>query len=360
VWLGSSAEPQRARASRSLLAVWVYGLFALMQHAQVLAGLVDLHASMYLTLFSLSGAIAFHLAIRSGLNERVASDPSLTMPQLVLAVLSIVGWYAIAGPARGAVMPLLVLVLVFGMFALRLREARDLALFACALLGVAMAWKGATDPVRYPPTVEVVHLVSAVIVVGALGALAARLALVLDRLRNQKSELECALEKIHRLAIRDELTGLSNPRHMRELMATEQARQRRTGQPLSVAVLDLDGFKRINDTYGHSGGDLVLKTFAQLTRDTLRTTDVMGRWGGEAFLLMLPDTSGEDAVECVERMRSRLARLSADAIAPGLRVTFSAGVADVQSAEALEAAIERADQAMYRAKVRGRNCTVMA
>ena len=129
---------------------------------------------------------------------------------------------------------------------------------------------------------------------------------------------------------------------------------------MSVALLDIDFFKRINDTYGHSGGDLVLKTFAQLTRDSLRSTDVMGRWGGEEFLLMLPDTSAADAAQCVERMRSQLARLSADAIAPGLRVTFSAGVAEVGGVDELETAIEHADQAMYRAKVQGRNCTVVA
>jgi len=315
---------------------------------------------MYLTAFCLIGSLALHVAIRSGFNERLGCDPLLVLPQMVLAVLSAVGWYAVAGPVRGAAMSVLVLVLAFGMFALPLRQARHLALFACALLSATMAWKVATDPLRYPARVETVHLLCMLIILASVGALAARIALIFDRLRGQRSDLEHRLEKICLSASRDELTGLSNRRHMRELMVAEQARQRRTGQPMSVAVLDLDGFKRINDTYGHGGGDLVLKSFAQLTRDTLRTSDVMGRWGGEAFVLMLPDTTGEDAVACVERMRTRLARLSADAIAPGLRVTFSAGVADVQSAEALDVAIERADQAMHRAKVQGRNCTVMA
>ena len=143
-------------------------------------------------------------------------------------------------------------------------------------------------------------------------------------------------------------------------MAVEKARQRRTGQPMAVALLDIDYFKRINDTYGHAGGDLVLKTFAQLTRDSLRGTDVLGRWGGEEFLLMLPGTSVTEAAQGVERMRNQLARHSADAMAPGLRVTFSAGVAEVGSTDDLDVAVERADQAMYRAKVQGRNCTVMA
>ena len=360
LWLRSGADPQAARASRALMAVVGYGVLAGVQHAAALAGLLDLGASMVLSALCLIGSIGFYAVIRGGLNERLGGDPSLTLPQLVLAVLSGVGSYAIAGPVRGAVMALLVLVLVFATFALPCRSTRDLALFACALLGAVMVWKGVSDPLRYPPAVEVVHLLCTVILLVFMRAVSAHVETIREGMLRQKSDLDHALEKIRQLARRDELTGLSNRRHMRELMAVEQARQRRTGLPLSVAVLDLDGFKRINDTYGHSGGDLVLKTFAQLTRDALRATDVLGRWGGEAFLLMLPDTDVTDASACVERMRARLARLSADAIAPGLRVTFSAGVAEVQGAEALDAAIERADQAMYRAKVQGRDCTVIA
>ena len=360
VWLGPSTGAQRLRASQSLLAVLVYAVFAAVQHAEVLAGLVDPTASLWLTAFFMTGSLGFYAVIRSGLNERLGADPSLTLPQMVLGVLATVGSYLITGPARGAVMSLMVLILVFGMFALRPRQARWLSVFACALLALAMVWKGATDPAHYPPAVEAVHLLFAIIILAAVGTLTARMAAIRARMRAQKADLQHALEQIRLLATRDELTGLSNRRHMNELMAIEKARQRRTGQPMSVALLDIDFFKRINDTYGHTGGDLVLKTFAQLTRDSLRTTDVMGRWGGEEFLLMLPDTTATDAAACVERMRKQLARLSADAIAPGLRVTFSAGVADVTSTDELETAIERADQAMYRAKVQGRNCTVVA
>lgn len=360
VCLGPATGAQQLRASQSLLAVLVYTLFAAVQHAEVVAGLVDLKASLWLTGFFMTGSLGFYAVIRSGLNERLGSDPSLTLPQMVLGVLATVGSYLITGPARGAVMSLMVLILVFGMFALRPRQARWLSVFACALLALAMVWKAATDPLHHPPAVEAVHLLFAIIILAAVGTLTARMAAIRARMRGQKADLEHALEQIRLLATRDELTGLSNRRHMNELMAIEKARQRRTGQPMSVALLDIDFFKRINDTYGHGGGDLVLKTFAQLTRDSLRSSDVMGRWGGEEFLLMLPDTNAADAAACVERMRAQLARLSADAIAPGLRVTFSAGVAEVGGLDELETAIEHADQAMYRAKVQGRNCTVVA
>ena len=265
------------------------------------AWLAGLFVAALLTAFYMTGALGFHLVIRSGLNQRLSDDPSLTLPQMVLGVLAATGSYAITGPARGAVMSLMVMILVFGMFALRPRQARRLAVFACALLGATMVWKGWTEPARYPPEVEAVHLLFAVITLAAVATLTSRMAGLRQRLHQQKRELEHALEQIRLLARRDELTGLANRRHMVELMAIEKARQRRTGQPLSVALLDIDWFKRINDTYGHGGGDLALKTFAQLTRDSLRETDVMGRWGGEEFLLLLPGGS-EGMAQVLDRI----------------------------------------------------------
>ncbi len=179
------------------------------------------------------------------------------------------------------------------------------------------------------------------------------------RLQRQKDELQLALRQVRQLSIQDELTTLPNRRHMAELISIEQARQQRSGQSMSLAMIDIDLFRRINDTYGHAGGDLVLKTFAQFSRNSLRPSDTLARWGGEEFLLLLPETCAEDAMLCVERMRVHFARMSADAIAPGLHVTFSAGVSTCVGTDNLDDTIERANQAMCRAKVQGRNCTVL-
>jgi diguanylate cyclase len=355
--LGPSGH-RRLRVSQSLLAAATYLAFAAVQHIEVMLGLVDAQESAWLTAFYLLGALAFYVVIRSGLSERLG-DPALSLPQMGFGVLTVVGSYAITGPARGAVMTLLVLVLVYGMFALRGPQARGLAVCACALLSLAMWWKTSTDPVRYPPAVEAVHFVFALIVLSVVAMLVTRMSLLRSRLREQKASLEKALMQIRLLATQDELTGLSNRRHMNELMVIEKSRQARSGQAMSVVMIDIDLFKRINDTYGHHGGDLVLKTFAQVIRRGLRAVDVLGRWGGEEFLLLLPDTPLSEAELCVERMRTNLARLGADAIAPGLRVTFSAGISLCPPDTPLEAAIDRADQAMYRAKTQGRNCTVL-
>ena len=300
----------------------------------------------------------FYALVRSGFSERW-SDPGLRGPQLVFGLLAVVAAYAISGSARGAQTSLLVMLMVFGLFELPAAASRWGAALALLLLGMVMGWKVHADPQRYPASVELLHFACVAVSLAVVSALVSRMAVLRLRLARQKADLKLAQEQIRVLATQDELTSLPNRRHMTELMLTEKARQQRNGRVLSVAMIDIDHFKRINDTYGHTGGDLVLKTFSQFSRASLRPSDTLARWGGEEFLLLLPDTSGEDAMLCVERMRIHFARMSADAISPGLHVTFSAGVSACRASDSLEDAVERADQAMHRAKAQGSNCSVL-
>jgi diguanylate cyclase (GGDEF)-like protein len=349
------AGRRRVRVAPTLLSLAAYAALAVLQHAEVMAGLIDPLASKLQMLFCLSGAIGFYVLVRSGASERLA-DPAMTAPQMAWALVGAAGAYAITGPARGAVMTLMVLTLVFGMFALSPRAARALALAAFALLSAVMLWKSRSDPLRYPPLVEAVHFVFGVIVLSGVSALSIRMGAMRARLKAQKCELERALEQIRQLATQDELTGLYNRRHMSALL--EQARQ--GAAPVFLVLMDLDLFKRINDTHGHQAGDAVLRRFAATGRAALRSSDVLARWGGEEFLLMLPGATHEQALQVVARLRTRLAEVSFDDIAPGLQVTFSAGLSRCTGEQTLEAALERADQAMYRAKTGGRNRTVTA
>ena len=353
------AGHRRVRASQALLALVVCLVFAVVQQAEVELGLIEPLVSNLLTLFNLSGSCVFFLLVRSGWSEPLR-DPAMTVPQMVWGVLATVGSYAITGPARGAVMSILVLILVFGMFALRPVHARGLALFAFAMLSAVMFWKSRSDPVRYPPVIEAIHFVFGVIVLLGVSALSLRMGAMRAHLKAQKAELEQALEQIRLLATQDELTGLFNRRHMSTLLTQEQLRARRSGEPLCIVLMDLDHFKRINDGHGHHAGDAVLKGFAHAGRQALRGTDVLARWGGEEFLLMLPGADADQAASVVERVRAQLAATSFDAAAPGLTVTFSAGLARVEPGQTLEQAVERADQAMYRAKTGGRNRTEFA
>jgi diguanylate cyclase (GGDEF)-like protein len=127
-----------------------------------------------------------------------------------------------------------------------------------------------------------------------------------------------------------------------------------------VALIDLDHFKRVNDSHGHAAGDEVLRRFADAARQVVRGGDVMARWGGEEFLLMMPGASVTQGLESLARIRTRLGDMAMTDIHPELVVTFSAGVATCQAQTDLERTIERADAAMYAAKKAGRNRSLAA
>ncbi|PZU35853.1 MAG: GGDEF domain-containing protein, partial [Acidovorax sp.] len=127
------------------------------------------------------------------------------------------------------------------------------------------------------------------------------------RLRSQKRELAAAVEQIRELAIRDELTGLPNRRYMLEMMRLEHARAQRSRQPLLLAQLDLDHFKAVNDTHGHAAGDVALQSFAQTVHGCVRASDLLARWGGEEFLLLMANTHPADGTRLLERVRATVA-----------------------------------------------------
>ncbi len=159
---------------------------------------------------------------------------------------------------------------------------------------------------------------------------------------------------VERQALVDGLTGLANRRAASDALHAEAARAKRLETPLSVVLADLDGFKDVNDVHGHAVGDAVLRVFAEVLRETLRESDVAGRWGGEEFLLLLPGADEEGAAQLADRVRSGLAARSIPD-APGLRVTASFGVAEYAGETKTEQLIAAADSALYRAKRAGRD-----
>jgi diguanylate cyclase (GGDEF)-like protein len=174
-------------------------------------------------------------------------------------------------------------------------------------------------------------------------------------LYNSGLKLKEAYRRIEELAELDELTGSYNRRCIMRMLDEEITRARRTGTPCSIALIDLDWFKRINDSYGHPTGDEVLRTFAITTFANIRTIDRFGRYGGEEFLLVLPDTAAEGAAQILERLRLIISDLDWSAFSPGMRVTISAGVTALHPDETPDTFLARADGALYSAKARGRN-----
>ncbi len=175
----------------------------------------------------------------------------------------------------------------------------------------------------------------------------------------KNAALERANAQIKQLMNTDHLTGLANRRHFSELSGRARSLAERRGFPLSVIMIDIDHFKAINDRYGHHGGDRVLVAAAELLSRGTRNEDIVARWGGEEFLVMLQDADAQWAVAFGERIRQSLSGMEVERLA-GATITASFGVAQMHPGENLEALIIRADQAMYRAKRQGRNLVCVA
>lgn len=162
-----------------------------------------------------------------------------------------------------------------------------------------------------------------------------------------------------KLATRDALTGLVNRRGAEERLQEEVDRAHRYGHPVSIAWFDLDHFKRVNDLYGHEVGDRVLRTIAMVARRAVRTHDTVGRWGGEEFVVILPQQGEADAVRTADRLRRTIAGRDLH-LTGGERVTASFGVAELAPNESATHLLRRADQAVYAAKDGGRDRVIVA
>jgi diguanylate cyclase (GGDEF)-like protein len=173
---------------------------------------------------------------------------------------------------------------------------------------------------------------------------------------------ERADRETHELATTDSLTGVYNRRTFKELAEPLLSRARRTRGPVSLLLLDLDHFKRVNDTYGHLAGDDVLEAFAGLARTCLRKEDLLARYGGEEFVVLLPGTAETAAMALAERIREEVAGTPLRAGENDAHITVSIGLAGETGEQlpSLEGLLGRADQALYAAKAQGRNRVVVA
>lgn len=361
-WMLTTDKRQRIRLAMSGLAALLMVCCLVVMNSVAAAGLASnaVHVRVW-TVCSVLGLIVVYAAIRSGWSRRF-KDPALTLAQILYAITCCAAAFVIAGPARGVTLPILAIILMFGIFGLTTRQMLGVLVYSLVAFGLASGVVAGRDEPDYPTVVAAAYVGMVVVVLLSSTFLTTRVQSTREHLRRQKAELAQALEQIRQLATHDDLTGLLNRRAMLDRMQLEQRRSLRSGSPLLIAQLDIDHFKVVNDTHGHAAGDLVLQSFADTVRRNVRDTDVLARWGGEEFVLLLCDTPAADAVALMERLRQAVQAMQVPVPQSGgpITVTVSIGLARHTPADPLAGTLERADRALYAAKAGGRNRVVPA
>ena len=355
-----STDPQR----RTLVGMALLALVLMVCSAGVMLMVAAYSSSVssvavnWWVALSVGGLAVMTAFIRSGGTARL-NDPSLTVPQMVWTITSGAVAYVIAGDARGVVLAVLAMILFFGTFGLTVAEVIGIGVYALLafVCAVAATMRFNASPSGY---LDTAYALMVLIVLGGSIALNLRIQRIRARLREKQEALAQALAVNRELATRDELTGLANRRAMQDLMDLERRRSQRSGRPMVLAQLDIDHFKRVNDNHGHATGDRALQAFAGVVRSSVRDTDVLSRWGGEEFVLLLSDTRLADARDLLERVRQAVAAMEIPHATGVLRMTVSAGLAQHLPGDTIEHTLERADQALYTAKSLGRNRVVLA
>ena len=308
--------------------------------------------------YAISGLalMAFYILISElGINERF-KDHYLVAPQAAANMMIMLAFTWIAPEV--SVMFLCSLFTVFSFSSLRSTPGQTAALWTVMAFGLAALFLLTDKPVAMPHGNHLERFATMLVFILTIGRcmfLGIFSSSMKHSLYQSGQKLKEAYKRIEELAELDELTGSFNRRSIMRMLDEEIARSGRNGSPCSIGLIDLDWLKRINDAFGHPTGDEVLRTFAITVFANIRSVDRFGRYGGEEFLLILPDMPPEGATRALDRLRGIVADLDWSAFSPGMMVTLSAGVATLRLDETPDSFLARADSALYAAKARGRN-----
>lgn len=346
---------QKIRFNRTLLAFVSYLFGYILVLLYQIWGIFILSLSKTLALIGVSilTNLIYLWIIYRGLNLRFR-DPSLTVHQIVTAILFTFIIYYYSSGYRGSLLLFFVFALTFGFFRLNGKHFVFLSIFVLFGYSITLYFMYTIHPEYFDLKHDILRglaLILMLIWFSILGAHQFRLRL---KLRNTLNELKEVNQKLIELATTDELTGLYNRREMLKRLYEEHSRSMRYKSPFCVVIIDLDHFKCINDFFGHDAGDRVLKAVAATLRGTLRDVDSVGRFGGEEFLALLPNTNLSGALSWAERARKAIETHGYHEL-QGQMVTASFGVAELRAGEKVDSLLRRADMALYQAKQRGRN-----
>jgi diguanylate cyclase len=312
-------------------------------------GLVSLSAAGFLIL-SLLIMFEWNLSLE---------DPDMSLAQMLWAVSVVIMMSHFVTELKPAVVILGLAMVVIGANRLSRKEQIVFAIYSLALYGMSIAVLAQTGALMWVTEIVVLIAFGMVLVFGPM-LYQFEMSMIETVLVDKNKELREALDRISELAVKDELTGAYNRRHLMEFLAQQKALADRRDYSFTLCFVDLDFFKRVNDRFGHSTGDSVLKNFADISGLVLRELDCVARLGGEEFLLVLAGTTQQDAVMAAERLAEKLRDMVVSGIEPQYRITASMGITEYRKGEDIQTSIEWADRALYDAKRTGRNKVVIA
>lgn len=345
---------QATRIRRFFSASAAYALNLGLSYAAYVWGMMDWQAIAGFLVLIPAINIILYIIFRTGLNLKFR-DPSLTIIQMCAAILVTMYGMYFANEARGILLLVYILILIFGIYKLNTRSFLYISTFTLVTYGIDIALLNHFRSDSINLNVEYLQFLVLSLILVAFSVIGGHISSLRRNLRISRAELEKSLAIIKEMSIHDDLTGVYNRRHLMELLEHEHHRISRGGARFSVAMLDIDHFKSVNDTHGHLTGDEVLKAVSDVIRSSLRSADFCGRYGGEEFLLVMTQTNINGALLCAERIRSTIEQNRFPNMGVDFRVTVSLGVTEYTGKEDIPTMIARADKALYRAKESGRN-----
>ena len=346
---------QRARTRWIAVAGASYALDAAALVLFAAVGTVSFALSLWYAVGALLISGAFYAAVASGWSQRFA-DPGMVVWQSAVGLAMQIGVVVHAPQIAWPWLANLFTVFAFGMIWIPVTASIALWAAGAALTGAFLYSFSARAAMAVSSPAELLlSWIFFSLVLGRCVFLSVYAAGMRERLAESRRKLAESMAQIQELVSHDELTKTLNRRALMARLEQERARAERSGQDFSVALLDLDRFKAVNDTHGHAAGDAVLVQFARIVHDTMRETDVFGRHGGEEFMMILTTSTPEAAQDALERVRVAVHAHDWSAIAPGIAVTVSAGVTGWRRGEGVAQMLRRADGALYEAKHAGRD-----
>ncbi len=356
---GLTAEvlARRAAQRRQMLVLIgsSYAVDAVLLLLYHLAGITPLSTAIGYLATGLGVTAAFLLLSETHVNDRFKDHYLTTVQNAVGAAIELL-WLYLAPEVGFFFLGIMFIVTGFGVLRMSARQAAVAWTFLAA--GIAVIFLGTDKAIGMPMNgyfERSITMLALLVTIGRFSFVGLYGSMMRETLYKRGKELKQAYARIEELAQFDELTGAFNRRMIMATLDDEMARARCNGAPCSVALIDLDHFKRVNDQFGHPTGDEALRTFAITAFANIRSIDKLGRYGGEEFLLILPETEPDAARRMLERLRTIVAELDWTAISAGMTVTMSGGITAVREDDSPDTALARADATLYRAKAAGRN-----